>query len=461
MRFRIETWGCQMNEHDSERMAGLLAAQGMTPADHEAEADVILLNTCAIREKASQKVFGRLGVLRAAKIRRPDLVIGVCGCVAQLEQREIFRRAPHVDFVMGPRAIPSLRRLVEDSRTRRRHQLAVSDPRDRLDPEAHEIALRSSRTRAFITVMEGCNKTCTFCVVPMTRGREACRTPDSILEESARAVAEGFPEIELLGQNVNAYRSGTTDFAALLGLVGDVPGLARLRFTTSHPLHFRQSIADRMADNPVICPFLHLPVQSGADAVLERMRRGYTVAGFRRKVEGARTRVPGLALSTDIIVGFPGETDPEFQSTLDLVRATRFDQIYAFVYSPRPGTPAAEYADDIPLAEKESRLRVLQSMQAEIQREIHAELVDREVEVLVEGPSLLDPHVLAGRTATSKIVNFTGPVEWTGRLVRVRILRASANSFRGEAIERAPSLTSSGGRDIYETILPPSGGLAT
>ncbi|HZE89442.1 MAG TPA: tRNA (N6-isopentenyl adenosine(37)-C2)-methylthiotransferase MiaB, partial [Verrucomicrobiae bacterium] len=356
MRYRIETWGCQMNEHDSERMAGILTSQGMTPAGHEAEADVILLNTCAIREKASQKVFGRLGVLRSAKIRRPDLVIGVCGCVAQLEQREIFRRAPHVDFVMGPRAVASLRRLVEESRTRR-HQLAVSDPRDQLVPEAGEIALRSSRTRAFVTVMEGCNKTCTFCVVPMTRGREACRTPGSILEEASRAVAEGFPEIELLGQNVNAYRSGGADFAELLGLVGEIPGLRRLRFTTSHPLHFRQGIADRMAENPVICPFLHLPVQSGADTVLERMRRGYTVESFRLKVECARARVPGLALSTDVIVGFPGETDAEFQSTLDLVRATRFDQIYAFVYSPRPGTPAAAYADDIPLTEKESRLR--------------------------------------------------------------------------------------------------------
>lgn len=459
LRYRVETWGCQMNEHDSEKMAGVLAAQGMRPAATEAEADVILLNTCAVREKASQKVFARLGVLRPMKIRKPGLVIGVCGCVAQMEQREIFRRAPHVDFVMGPRHLASLRRLVDDARSRR-HQIEVFDPRDRLIPEAPEIALRSSRTRAYVTVMEGCNKSCTFCIVPVTRGREACRTPESILDEASRAVGEGYREIELLGQNVNAYRSGSWDFTRLLGAVSLVPGIRRLRFTTSHPLHFRNSIADLMGARPVICRYLHLPVQSGSNAVLDRMRRGYSREDYVAKVAYARAHVAGLALSTDIIVGFPGETGKEFGLTMDLVRDMRFDQIYSFVYSPRPGTPAADLVDDVTPEEKKERLRRLQELQSGIQSEIHADLVGRIEEVLVEGPSVLDPNVLAARTATGKVVIFEGPVEWTGRILDVRISRAGENSLRGEALEAAPSLTSLGQRDIYELSLLRDGGSA-
>jgi tRNA-2-methylthio-N6-dimethylallyladenosine synthase len=448
-----------MNEHDSETMAGVLAEQGMRPASSEREADVILLNTCAIREKASQKVFARLGRLRPLKIRRPDLVVGVCGCVAQLEQREIFRRAPHVDFVMGPRNMASLPKLVQEAR-RKRHQLAVLDPRDRLIPETPVTALRSSRTRAYITVMEGCNTGCTFCVVPTTRGREVCRAPESILDEAERAAGVGFQEIELLGQNVNAYRRGGWDFTRLLGAVSIVPGLKRLRFTTSHPLHFKNSIADLMAARPVICSYLHLPVQSGSNAVLSRMRRGYTVEEYVAKISHARSRVRGLALSTDVIVGFPGETDEEFERTLDLVREVRFDLIYSFVYSPRPGTPASGFADDVGPERKGERLRRLQEIQSAIQASINAGYVGRVEEVLVEGPSALDPGVLASRTITSKIVNLAGPPEWTGRFLDVRILHASANSMRGEARGAALSLTSLRQRDIYDGSLPLDGGFA-
>jgi tRNA-2-methylthio-N6-dimethylallyladenosine synthase len=376
-----------------------------------------------------------------------------------MEQREIFRRAPHVDFVMGPRHLASLGRLVGEARTRR-HRIAVFDPRDRLIPEAPEDALRSSRTRAYLTVMEGCNKTCSFCIVPLTRGREACRKPESILEEAARLVGEGFLEIELLGQNVNAYRSGAWDFTRLLGDVSLVPGLRRLRFTTSHPLHFKNSIADLMGSRPVVCRHLHLPVQSGSNTILNRMRRGYTKEEYLSKAAYARARVPGLALTTDVIVGFPGETEHDFERTIDLVREARFDQIYSFLYSPRPGTPAEAYEDDLPLEVKTGRLHRLQALQADIQREIHEGMVGRTAEVLVEGRSQMSPDLLATRTDTGKIVNITGPSEWTGRLLDVRIVHASANSMRGEALGAPPSLTSLRQRDIYELSIQQEGGSA-
>jgi len=446
-----------MNEHDSERMAGVLAAQGMTPARSDAEADVILLNTCAVREKASQKVFARLGVLRPLKIRRADLVIGVCGCVAQMEQGEIFRRAPHVDFVMGPRHLSSLAALVVAAKDRQA-QLAVFDPRDRIIPEAPALALRSSRTRAWITIMEGCNKTCTFCIVPLTRGREACRAPESILEEAEDAASRGFPEVELLGQNVNAYRSGSWDFTRLLGAVTQVQGIRRVRFTTSHPLHFKNSIADLMGSRNNLCRYLHLPVQSGANRILARMRRGYTREEYVAKITYARSRVAGLALSTDIIVGFPGETVEEFESTLDLVREVRFDQIYSFVYSKRPDTPAASLDDDVQPGEKKARLHALQVLQDRIQHEILTECVGRIEEVLVEGPSAAGPRMLAGRTGSNRVVTFEGPIEWIGRVASVRITHALRNSLLGAVCEAATSLTSFRERDIYEVGLPSGGG---
>ena len=461
LRYRIETWGCQMNEHDSELMAGALASQGMSPAASARDADVILLNTCAVREKASEKVFSRLGRLRHLKSRRPHLVIGVCGCVAQMEQETIFRRAPHVDIVMGPRHLGSLQTLVEQAR-HRRHQLAVIDPRDRLLPEEGTAALRSSRARAYITVMEGCSKACSFCIVPSTRGREACRPPEAILAEARAVVDGGYLEIELLGQNVNAYRSEGWDFTRLLSEVSRLQGLRRLRFTTSHPLHFKHTIPDLMASRPVICPHVHLPFQSGSNAVLSRMQRGYTVEEFLSRVEYARRRVPGLALSTDVIVGFPGETEEDFERTMDVVAAVRFHQVYAFVYSARPGTPAASLADDLPRERKESRLQRLLALQRSIQEEIHAGYLGRTVEILAEGPSARDPRVLAGRTECNRVVNFEGPLSLTGSIARVRITGTGPTSLRGEALpaDRArPPLTSREGRDINSGERAARGGM--
>jgi tRNA-2-methylthio-N6-dimethylallyladenosine synthase len=453
----METWGCQMNEHDSEKMAGLLAAQGMVPASAEREADVILLNTCAIREKAAEKVFTRLGQLRRLKLELPELVIGVCGCVAQMEQERIFRRAPHVDFVMGPRHLGSLARLVRDARHKRR-QVAVLDLRDRLAPEEPERALRSGRAKAYITVMEGCNKGCTFCVVPSTRGRESCRTPESILDEAAIVVEEGFPEIELLGQNVNAYRSGSWDFTRLLSAVSQVAGLHRLRFTTSHPLHFKNSIHELMRVRPALCPHVHLPIQSGSNRVLQAMRRGHTREEYIARIDRARRSVPGLAFSTDVIVGFPGETEGDFQQTLEIIRVVRFHQMYAFVYSPRPETPAASLEDGVPRDEKSERLQRLLAVQERIQREIGEGYVGRTEEVLVQGPSVRNPKMLTGRTVTNKIVNFAGAPALTGKLVDVRIVGATANSLRGEMERPVNSLTSTRADDITSPRLLAPGG---
>jgi tRNA-2-methylthio-N6-dimethylallyladenosine synthase len=419
-----------MNEHDSERMAGVLEVQGMRPAGSESDADVILLNTCAVREKASEKVFARLGALRELKQRRPDLILGVCGCVAQLQQEAIFRRAGHVDFVMGPRHLGSLGRLVDQARARRR-QVAVLDPRDRLLPEPPATALRASRVRALVTVMEGCNKACAFCVVPTTRGREACRPPQAVLDEAARLVEAGYLEVELLGQTVNAYRHGSWSFPRLLAAAAAIPGLRRLRYTTSHPLHFTRELARAMAESDVVCPHVHLPVQSGSDRVLARMRRGYTREDYLARVAEAREILPGLAVSTDVIVGFPGETEADFEATLDLLRGARFDQVYAFTYSPRPGTPAAGWSDDVPPREKDDRLQRLFAIQRELQRERNAAHVGRVEEVLAEGPSLTDPSLLSGRTRTGKVVNFSGPPAAAGRLVSVRIASATAHSLRG------------------------------
>ncbi|MGH9867724.1 MAG: tRNA (N6-isopentenyl adenosine(37)-C2)-methylthiotransferase MiaB [Candidatus Polarisedimenticolia bacterium] len=432
--FHIETWGCQMNEHDSEKMAGALHAMGLTPASGAAEADVVLLNTCSVREKAAHKVFTRLGQLRLHKLARPHMVLGVCGCVAQQEQRRIFRRAPYVDLVMGPRRISSLPELIKASRARR-HVLGALDPRDALAPE-DEAVRRVSRTRAYVTVMEGCNKTCTFCIVPFTRGREAYRAPASILREARECIDQGLPEIQLLGQNVNAWRyrgEGPADFAGLLGATAMLPGLKRLRFTTSHPLHFRDPIIDAMAAHPVICPHLHLPVQSGSDTVLARMRRGYTRADYLGRVARLREKVPGVALSTDIIVGFPGETEEDFRLTLDLVREVRYDSLYSFVYSPRPGTPATELPDDVPAAGKMERLHRVQELQAVIQAEQLRTWVGREVEVLVDGPSARGGQA-AGRTGRNHLVNLEAGPEAVGRFLNVRITSAGPNSLCGAPV---------------------------
>lgn len=431
--YRIETWGCQMNEHDSEKMAGLLESFGLRPAATEFEADIVLLNTCSVREKASHKVFTRLGQLRLEKAARPGMMLGVCGCVAQQEQEEIFKRAPFVDLVFGPRRLASLPDLIEESR-RKRHVSAFFEPGDKVVLEM-ESALRVSRTRAYVTVMEGCNKNCTFCIVPFTRGREACRAPDAILQEVRDCTQEGLTEIELLGQNVNAWHHGGAtggwDFSRLLGAVAGAEGVRRVRFMTSHPLHFKNSIIDTMAAHDTICRHLHLPVQTGSDRILAAMRRGYTAQDFLERIERLRRAVPGIAVSTDIIVGFPGETEADFQMTMQIVREVRFDSLFSFLYSPRPATPAAEWPDDVPVDEKKDRLHRLQALQSEIQLAKHRQLEGRTVEVLVDGPSARGDGTMCGRTSGNHLVNIPGDPSLVGSMIRVRIERAGLHSLRG------------------------------
>jgi len=430
--YKIETWGCQMNSHDSEKMAGILDSLGLVPVEKDAEADLILLNTCSVREKAAQKVFTRLGQLRMHKRRRPHMVLGVCGCVAQQEQERIFARAPYVDLVMGPRRIASLPALIVESRSRR-HALGVFDPRESLVPESAAVR-RVSRTRAYVTVMEGCNKNCTFCIVPFTRGREACRPPEAILREVRECVHDGLVEVELLGQNVNAWRHGqssTWDFTRLLVAAATVPGVKRVRFTTSHPLHFKNSIIDAMASHETLCKHLHLPVQSGSDVVLRRMRRGYTNTEYLDRIGRLRHQIPDVGLSTDIIVGFPGETEDDFEKTMQLVRQVRYDTIYSFIYSPRPHTAAQAWLDDVPAFEKKARLHRLQALQTQIQLEKNREMQGKIVQILVDGPSARSAGQVSGRTSQNHVVNVEGDPSFVGRFMDVRITRSGPHSLTG------------------------------
>ncbi|MBP7148029.1 MAG: tRNA (N6-isopentenyl adenosine(37)-C2)-methylthiotransferase MiaB [Acidobacteria bacterium] len=429
----IETWGCQMNEHDSEKMAGVLEGLGYAPACALGQADVVLLNTCAIREKAEEKVFHMLDRLAGLKSRRPDMVIGVCGCVAQLTGEKVRERAPIVDLVLGPRAVS---RLPE-------HLARLADERGIVDTTLYQDSLLGAdrpvrrepgRAKAYVTVMEGCNKTCTYCVVPATRGREESRTLASILAEVEGLAAEGYREVEFLGQNVNAWRDPQTSagLGDLLRAAGRVPGLARLRFTTSHPLHLGPRIIAAMAEVPQVCEHLHLPVQSGSDAVLKAMRRGYDREKYLRKVDELRAAVPGIALSTDVIVGFPGEGEEDFRQTLDLVRRVQFDQMFSFVFSSRPNTAAALMIDRGSLERKSERLVELQALQREIQVERHRSLVGTTAEVLVEGPSRRDPREWAGRARTGHVVNLHAPAAHRGDILDVTITAAGPNSLRGE-----------------------------
>jgi tRNA-2-methylthio-N6-dimethylallyladenosine synthase len=436
-RFRIETWGCQMNVHDSEKLGGLLERQGYVEAGSADEADLILLNTCSVREKAAAKVFGRLGQLRLLKRRRRDLLIGVCGCVAQVEGEAIFRRAPWVDLVMGPRNIARIGDLLEAAR---RDGRSLSLARDE-DPIVFPAgtAARARGPKAYVTVMEGCNKKCSFCIVPYTRGREVYRPARDIVAEAADLVAAGYCEIELLGQNVNAWHEGEDDFAALLHQVDRVPGVRRLRFTTSHPGHLTRRIMDAMADLPSVCNHLHLPSQSGSDAVLRRMRRGYTREKYLARLAYLRRRVPGMSFSTDLIVGFPGETEDDFQGTLALAREGGFDQIYAFSYSPRPGTPAAGAGDPVAEGEKAERLQRLLALQESILSVRNAALLGRTFEVLADGPSRLDAAMTRGRTRCNRIVHFPAESPTRAGFLDVTITRAHAHSLTGKPTRSAPA----------------------
>ena len=432
-RYHIETWGCQMNLHDSEKLAGALELEGYSRAGRVEDADVVLLNTCAIREKATEKVFSELGRLKYLKERRPGMILGLCGCVAQLEGRQALRRAPYVDFVLGPRATGSLPATLARLRSADGGPAVVDTEyrTDSIDFPSDEIRrVGTGSGKAYVTVIEGCNHRCTYCVVPQTRGREICRSLDAILTEVKRLAAEGVLEVEFLGQTVNAYRDaeGHT-LSDLLLSAAEIDGIERIRFTTSHPAQMTDAIMDAMAAaQPKVCPYLHLPVQSGSSAVLARMRRGYDRERYLSKIEGLRRRIPHIALGTDIIVGFPGETENDFEETLSLLDEVHYDTVYSYAYSPRPGTAALGLDESIPESQRLERLQRLQAHQKGIQERRNRRWIGRELEVLVEGPSKTRPANWTGRTPEHRVVNFPGPAV-AGELRRLRIMRSTAFSL--------------------------------
>ena len=437
----IRTFGCQMNEYDSAKMADVLAAaQGLTVTDDLNEADVVLFNTCSVREKAQEKVFSDLGRARLLKRRKPDLVIGVGGCVASQEGSSIVERAPFVDVVFGPQTLHRLPALIERRRATGAPQVDISFPEiekfDALPPPRVEGA------SAFVSIMEGCSKYCSFCVVPYTRGEEVSRPFDDVLTEVADLADQGAREVTLLGQNVNAYRGpmadgGSADFALLLEYVHEVPGIERIRYTTSHPKEFGQRLIDAYARLPRLAGHVHLPVQSGSDRVLAAMKRGYTVLEYKSIIRRLRAARPDISISSDFIVGFPGETEEDFERTMKLAADIGFDASFSFVYSRRPGTPAADLADDTPPEVKLARLQRLQAAISDGAARISAAMVGSAQRILVEGPSKKNAQELMGRTENNRIVNFAVGEQGdaaVGRMIDVRITQALPHSLRGEPL---------------------------
>jgi tRNA-2-methylthio-N6-dimethylallyladenosine synthase len=434
--YRVDTWGCQMNVLDGERMAGQLEALGFRPAGESADPDVVILNTCAIREKAEAKVYSALGVLGRRKLEHPNLVIGVTGCVGQVQGDDILERAPWVDFVLGTGRVESLGETVREVRRERRRFAAYELPEESPVYQFRQIT-RGSSFQAYVTVIEGCDQFCTFCIVPMTRGRERSRRASEILQELRHLVGRGYSEVTLLGQTVNAFRDPEEGFGLgeLLRRAARVEGLRRLRFITSHPRLVDAEMVGAMASGGVIAPYLHLPAQSGSDRVLYRMKRRYDSATYRSLVRHIRSTVPGIAVSSDFIVGFPGETEEEFQSTLELVEELRFESLFAFQYSPRPGTASARWgrAAEVPESVSAERLGRLLAVQEGIQFEINRGLEGREFEVLIEGRDRKGQ--CRGRTSCNRIVHLRGVgTVPPGAYVRVRIARGLPNSLLGELV---------------------------
>lgn len=434
-RYYIKTYGCQMNEYDSSRMGDVLAAaEGMAPTDDPAQADILLVNTCSVREKAESKVFSLLGEWKLLKDAKPGVVIGVGGCVASQEGETLVRAAPQIDLVFGPQTVHRLPEMLGELRSGRRAVVDVSFPEiekfDRLP------APRAEGATAFVSIMEGCSKYCSFCVVPYTRGDEISRPFESVLDEVRGLAAQGVREITLLGQNVNAYRGPMddgvlADLATLIHHVAAIEGIERIRFTTSHPLEFDDSLIEAYANVPELANHLHLPVQSGSDRVLAMMKRGYTALEFKDKIRKLRDVRPDISVTSDFIVGFPGETERDFEATMKLVRDLEIDQSFSFLYSRRPGTPAASLADEVPHEEKQARLIRLQSLLEEHSQARNRRLVGSVQRVLVERPSRKDQAELAGRTEDNRWVNFPGPAGLIGHFVDLQITEAKAHSLRG------------------------------
>lgn len=432
----IRTFGCQMNEYDSEKMLSVLAeGDDLEQVSDPEQADIILFNTCSVREKAQEKVFSDLGRVKGLKQKNPNLIIGVGGCVASQEGEAIVQRAPYVDVVFGPQTLHRLPQMIVDKETTGLSQVDISFPE--IEKFDHLPPARVEGGSAFVSIMEGCSKYCSFCVVPYTRGEEFSRPLNDVLTEIAGLAQQGVKEINLLGQNVNAYRGvmddgGICDFATLLRIVHEIPGIERMRFTTSHPREFSDAIIECYRDLPKLVSHLHLPIQSGSDRVLSAMKRGYTALEYKSIIRKLRAIRPNLCLSSDFIVGFPGETEREFEQTLKLVKDIAFDLSFVFIYSPRPGTPAANLPDDTPHEEKVRRLEALNEViEAETAR-INQTMVGTVQHCLVEGISKKDPDQLQARTANNRVVNFTGDVSLINQMVDIEITEAFTFSLRGE-----------------------------
>ncbi|MCL1058249.1 tRNA (N6-isopentenyl adenosine(37)-C2)-methylthiotransferase MiaB [Shewanella gelidimarina] len=434
-KLHIKTWGCQMNEYDSSKMADLLDEyEGYTLTDDATEADVLLLNTCSIREKAQEKVFHQLGRWKTLKDKKPGLIIGVGGCVASQEGKAIKDRAQCVDLIFGPQTLHRLPEMIDQIKDGKKVVIDVSFPEiekfDRL-PEP-----RADGPSAYVSIMEGCSKYCSFCVVPYTRGEEVSRPLDDIILEIAQLADQGVREVNLLGQNVNAYRGATHDdeicsFAELLRYVAAIDGIDRLRFTTSHPIEFSQDIIDVYEDTPELVSFLHLPVQSGSDLILTQMKRGHMAIEYKSIIRRLRKARPDIQISSDFIIGFPGESKQDFADTMKLIEDIQFDHSFSFIYSARPGTPAADLPDNVSLEEKKERLAILQDRITQQAMRYSRHMVGTVQRILVEGPSVKNPMELRGRTENSRVVNFEGKPEYIGGFVDVEIVDVYTNSLRG------------------------------
>ena len=432
----IKTFGCQMNEYDSDKMADVLgASEGLERTSTPEDADIILFNTCSVREKAQEKVFSDLGRVKHLKKSNPNLIIGVGGCVASQEGKVIVERAPYVDVVFGPQTLHRLPQLIQKRRDTHRSQVDISFPE--IEKFDNLPLAKSTGATAFVSIMEGCSKYCSFCVVPYTRGEEISRPFDDVLMEIADLADQGVKEINLLGQNVNAYRgkmgesTEIADFALLLEYVSEVPGLERIRFTTSHPKEFGPRLIESYAKLPKLVDHLHLPVQAGADRVLVAMKRGYTALEYKSIVRKLREIRPNISISSDFIVGFPGETESDFEKTMNLIDSIGFDTSFSFVYSPRPGTPASDLEDGVDQITKLKRLAHLQKTIQEHATKISQSMVGSRQKVLVEGASKKDPAELAGRTENNRVVNFAGNPRMVGQIVELDIVEAYPNSLRG------------------------------
>ncbi len=437
-KLHIRTFGCQMNEYDTAKMADLLgASHALTLTDNPAEAEVLLLNTCSVREKAQEKVFSQLGMWRDLKLAQPNVIIGVGGCVASQEGEAILKRAPYVDLVFGPQTLHRLPQMIDEVKSQRAAVVDISFPE--IEKFDHLPAPQSDGPSAYVSIMEGCSKYCTFCVVPYTRGEEFSRPFDDVIAEVVELASQGVREITLLGQNVNAYRGemhdgGLADLALLITYVAAIDGIDRIRYTTSHPLEMSDSLTQVYGEVPELVGHLHLPVQSGSDRILALMKRNHTVLEYKATIRKLREVRPNISISSDFIVGFPGESDADFEATMDLIADVEFDHSFSFIYSARPGTPAAALPDDVPLEVKKRRLALLQQRINQQAQAISRRMVGTTQRVLVSGLSRKDSGQLSGRTENNRVVNFNGESVLIGDFVDVLITEALPNSLRGEMV---------------------------